>query len=136
MAQDGRALQYASYALRRSDREVVLAAVEKEGYALRYASDELRNDREVVLAAVAQDAYALKYASGALRADRDIALAAVSARHFLHEPVLAMVAPPLRADRGVVLAAASLRLRKAIPMGSSGPIRVSASAFLVQIRRI
>ena len=34
-----------------ADREVVLAAVQQDGDALRYASEELRGDREVVLAA-------------------------------------------------------------------------------------
>ena len=56
----------AASAQRRADREVVmvsmcvdnpdlpvvLAAVAKNGYALKYAAEELRGDREVVLAAV------------------------------------------------------------------------------------
>ena len=37
-----------------NDKEVVLAAVQQNGYALQYASKELQNDREVVLAAVKQ----------------------------------------------------------------------------------
>lgn len=37
------------------DREVVLAAVNENGYALQFASDELRADRDVVLAAVEQE---------------------------------------------------------------------------------
>ena len=35
-----------------NDREVVLTAVNNNGYALQYASESLRNDREIVLAAV------------------------------------------------------------------------------------
>ena len=34
----------------RNDRDVVLAAVKKNGNALTWASKELRNDREIVLA--------------------------------------------------------------------------------------
>ena len=38
----------------RADRDVVLAAVQQDGRALRFATDELRADREV-LAAIQQD---------------------------------------------------------------------------------
>lgn len=34
------------------NKEVVLEAVKEDGYALRYASEELQNDKEVVLEAV------------------------------------------------------------------------------------
>ena len=47
--QDGRALSYASAALK-NDKEVVLTAVNQDRNALRYASDALQNDKEVVLA--------------------------------------------------------------------------------------
>jgi hypothetical protein len=66
VAQDGRALEYASEELR-ADKEVVLAAVAQDGRALRYASEGLTSDKEVVLAAVAQDGRALHYASDVLR---------------------------------------------------------------------
>jgi hypothetical protein len=77
MAQNGYALRYASAELR-ADREVVLAAMAQHGYALEYASAELRADREVVLAAVAQHGYALRSASVELRADREVVLTAVA----------------------------------------------------------
>eukprot|EP00329_Picozoa_sp_Boothbay-MS584-11_P000134 1825_1 len=32
-----------------------MAAVQQDGWALEYASEELRNDKEVVMAAVQQD---------------------------------------------------------------------------------
>ena len=70
------ALRYASKKLR-SDREVVLAAVNKDGIALEHASRELRSDREVVLAAVKQWGTALRYASKELQADEEVALAAM-----------------------------------------------------------
>ena len=59
-------------------KPVVLAAVQQAGFALKYASDELRGDREVVLAAVQQDGFALKYASDELRGDREVVLAALT----------------------------------------------------------
>ena len=54
---------------------MVLATVQQDGFALEYASAELRADREVVLAAVQQDGFALGYASAELRADREVVLA-------------------------------------------------------------
>ena len=70
----GYALRYASEALK-NDREVVLAAVQKDGEALIYASEVLKNDREVILAAVQQNASALEYVGGTLRNDNDVLLA-------------------------------------------------------------
>ena len=55
----------------------MLAAVKKNGFALRYASQQLRGDREVVLAAVKQDGDALCHASAELAGDREMELAAV-----------------------------------------------------------
>jgi len=57
-------------------RPLVLSAVAHYGYALRYASLELRGDKEVVLAAVAHDGYALRYASEELRGDKEAVLVA------------------------------------------------------------
>ena len=59
------------------DLEVVLAAVEKDGMALQFASEGLRNDEDVVYAAVESDPYALQYASEELRCDWGVVLAAV-----------------------------------------------------------
>ena len=72
----GWALEYASDDLR-NNPEVVLAAVKKNGWALEYASDDLRDDKEVVLAAVNQNAAALQYASDDLRNNPEVVLAAV-----------------------------------------------------------
>ena len=52
-----------------STKAEVLAAVKQDGYALRFASDELRGDKEVVLAAVKQDGRAFEYASEELRCE-------------------------------------------------------------------
>jgi len=65
VATNGYALQYASKNLR-ADKVVVMTAVAANGYSLRYASEELRADRAVVQAAVAQNGYALRYISPSL----------------------------------------------------------------------
>lgn len=108
------------------DREVVLAAVAKDGLALRHAHPSLQADRDVVLVAIAENGCALQYACACLKEDLDVVLAAV-ARHWWafkfvcadlrdnRDVVLAVVAlagqalvytsPALRADRDVVLVA-------------------------------
>ena len=50
-----------------SSRDEVLAAVKEVGWALKYASEDLRADKEVVLEAVKQDYRALEYALGDLK---------------------------------------------------------------------
>ena len=61
----------------KNDLEVVLAAVKHIGVALQFASDELKNNREVVLAAVRQCGEALQFASDELKNDPEIVLAAM-----------------------------------------------------------
>ena len=48
--------------------QVVLAAVEHEGWALQYAAPKLRSDREIVRAAVDSNQLALEFAAPELRA--------------------------------------------------------------------
>jgi hypothetical protein len=67
-----------------STKAEVLKAVKRDGYALKFASEELRNDKEVVIAAVGykgtflRHGRALKYASEELRNDIDVVRAALS----------------------------------------------------------
>jgi|GEM_PF-1548574 len=98
--QDGSALEYASEELK-ADREVVLALVQKYGRALKYASEELKADREVVMAAVQQHGGALEYASEELKADKEVVLVAVASDLF----VIELASKAFRADREVVLKA-------------------------------
>ena len=56
----------------KGDREIVLAAVSKDGDALQYATEELKGDREIVLAAVSQDGRALNCATDGLKADEEM----------------------------------------------------------------
>lgn len=63
-------LQYANDTLK-ADKEVVLAAVQSHGLALKCASLDLQADKEVVLAAFQQNMLALRLASTALKADTE-----------------------------------------------------------------
>jgi len=54
---------------------VVLAAVAQDGRALKYASAELQGDREVVLASVTQNHDALCFALSEMKSDREVGLA-------------------------------------------------------------
>ena len=52
-----------------NDKDIVLAAIEKDGMALEYASDKLKGDKDVVLKAVLKRTDALDFASDELKAD-------------------------------------------------------------------
>ena len=71
----GWALKYASNALK-NDKEVVLAAVSNWGSALQFAS-YFWNDKDVLLAAVQTDGEALEWADDELKNDKEVVLAAV-----------------------------------------------------------
>ena len=100
-----------------NDREAVLAAIQLTGYALQYASPELRNDKEIVYTAVVRNSYALEYASSKLQGDKEIVLIAVKQ----NGRALQYASPELQSDKGIVLNAiqqngdalkyASLKLR-------------------------
>ena len=81
------------------DREVVLAAVARDGYALRYAAGELQGDREVVLVAAAQNGAALQYAAAELQGDREVVPAAVAQT----SAALQYAAAELRSDALLVM---------------------------------
>ncbi len=54
-----------------NNKETVMAGIQQDGTALRYASRDLQADPEVVLAAVRQDPMALWYASETLLDDSE-----------------------------------------------------------------
>jgi hypothetical protein len=72
-------LQFASEEMR-GDKQVVLAAVIKDGWALQFASEEFRGDKEVVLVAIENDSTAWNNVSNktVLRRDPTIAAAMVT----------------------------------------------------------
>ena len=61
----------------KNNREIVLAAVNNFGSALRYAPEQFQNDREIVLAAVNNNGLALRRVLPELRRDYEIILAAI-----------------------------------------------------------
>ena len=88
----------------KDDKEVMLAAVNKVGYALNLASERLKADQDVVLAAVKTYGNALGLAPEELRVDRDTVLAAVKR----NGTAIQYAAPELRVDREVVLTTVSV----------------------------
>lgn len=60
-----------------TDRDVVIAAVSKNGYNLDHASYDLQCDFEVVLRAVYQNGRALEYAQEELKTNKEIILTAL-----------------------------------------------------------
>ena len=69
----------------RARKTVALAAVRSRGSALGYAARALLADRDVVLEAVQQDGWAIVFAKPSLRADP--AIAAAVARRPANKPV-------------------------------------------------
>ena len=98
--QNGYALEVASQKLQ-GDKEVVMAAVKQNGNALTFASLTLQNDKEVVMAAVEQNGNALTFASQKLRGDKDVVMAAVKQ----NGNALTFALPKLQRDKELVMAA-------------------------------
>ena len=59
----------------KSNKRVVLTAVEQCGVALEHASEKLKDDKEVVLMAIRQNPKAFAFVSDSLKTDIDISLA-------------------------------------------------------------
>merc|ERR1712217_926868 len=103
-----------------ADREIILAAVKKDGFALRYASEEFHADAEIVFQAALSDWRALTHAAASLFADKDFVLKIVK----LDARVLLKVPPEFLNDKLFMLecvkknyqasAFASMELRKLI----------------------
>jgi len=74
-------LQYVSSELR-SNKNLILKAVEKSGLELQYASDNLKDDIDVVLKAVKQNDSSLQYASNKLKNNEEFKRRAVIQSHL------------------------------------------------------
>jgi hypothetical protein len=91
----GYALHRASENLK-NDREFVLEAVKINGSALHGASEDLKNDREIVLEAVKSNGDAIEYASDNLKSDREFVLIALYMfRTYFVDGVKAKINPPV-----------------------------------------
>lgn len=94
---DGYALKYADDDVK-ADRDIVLVAVTSNGGALGHADPDLQDDKEVVITAVRNYGHALYHASPDLRADREVVVAAVA-----QDPnALKYATVGLRADKQLV----------------------------------
>ena len=93
-------LQWASKELRNA-KDVVLAAVLKNGSDLQHASDSMRDDVDVVVAAVANDFRAYEWASWRLCCTKDVAVAMVGN----YGQALELVPSELLDEKDVVVAA-------------------------------
>ena len=61
----------------RCSKEAMMATAKRNGLALQYPNDELKNDKVIVMAAVERYGIALQYASDELKNDTDIVMAAL-----------------------------------------------------------
>ena len=131
----GWALQFASSELR-GDGEIVLWATTQSGGALHYASSDLQKDKAVALAAVTDDGWALQYASSELRDDKEVVMAAIAPRTSW---VLQFASSRLRGDGEIIKAAAARdvqTLRYASPELRRVSVRRHARHVSLQVRRI
>jgi hypothetical protein len=81
--QTGWALEYASDELKK-DKEVVLEAAKENGWALQFASAELLNDKDFMLEAVKQWGMALQYASEELQNNKEFVLSSLKENLWNH----------------------------------------------------
>ena len=74
---NGSAIQFVSERLK-DDKDFVLTVVKTNVIAIQHASERLKDDKEIVLTAVKQPGWwALKYASERLKDDKEVSLTAV-----------------------------------------------------------
>ena len=99
---NGYALKFAAEELK-GDRKIAMAAVSNNGFALQYATEELKGDCEIVRAAVSENGRALQHATEELKGDHDIVMQAVSKNGL----ALDDAADWLKGDREIVMAALS-----------------------------
>ena len=152
--EDPRAISAAPLSVR-SDRDIVLAAVQRSGFALKDAASDLQADRDIVLAAVRRTGYALGYASPALRADREIVLASLhdtiaslrfAASSILDDKETMMAAvqqnggalyyasDALKADKDIVLAALQENASAMDYVPKTSELRVDREVFLATLK--
>lgn len=57
-----------------NDKEIVLIAVQQDGWALQYVSENMKNDKEIAVLAIAQNPLLFQFLSYNLRKDKEIIL--------------------------------------------------------------
>lgn len=86
-----------------SDKEVTLAAVERDSSNIQYASKSMKNDKEIVAIATKQDLHMFKYASDMLKNNKEFVKKLVSRDGF----VVRYASEELRSDYEVMKLAMS-----------------------------
>jgi hypothetical protein len=94
---NGHALKYISKYMRNSYKDVVLVAVKQNGMALKYT--KLKNKKEIVLTAVAQNGMALEYASKYLKNLKQLVMIAIAQNY----KALQFASVECRDDNDIVL---------------------------------
>lgn len=85
----------------KSDEDVVLAAVTKNGFDLNYASENLKNNEKIVLVAMEKSPHTLKFASANLKDNEKVVLTGVNK----NPQVLQYASDKLKGNEELVLAA-------------------------------
>lgn len=91
----------------KSDREVVLVAVRQAGEALKSAHEDLKSDKEIVLVATENNEEAFKHASDPLRTEIELSAAQAGLgiaeyAHAVLHPVVVQVQSTERISGGIV----------------------------------
>ncbi|KAG2382702.1 hypothetical protein C9374_005282 [Naegleria lovaniensis] len=102
VSRNGSLLALADTSLRQ-DREIVMAAVRNDPLALEYASYDLKDDYEVVEMAIKRSAEALKHASKRLRSNRDLVLKAFKHGPDISYNAFSYICDSLKKDKEIVL---------------------------------
>ncbi len=98
--EEAEVLMHASKDLR-SEKKIVLKAIQSDSSAFKYASDELREDREFMLEVLRIDGEALWFMIDEITDDRELVLEAVKN----YGGALGLVVDSLKSDREIVLEA-------------------------------
>eukprot|EP00401_Gymnodinium_catenatum_P000684 CAMPEP_0117555480 /NCGR_PEP_ID=MMETSP0784-20121206/51296_1 /TAXON_ID=39447 /ORGANISM="" /LENGTH=440 /DNA_ID=CAMNT_0005352687 /DNA_START=97 /DNA_END=1420 /DNA_ORIENTATION=- len=105
-----------------ANAEAVLAAVEYDDWAVKYAAESLRSNADFMLEVVRRNPVALKHAAEQLRASKAFMLSVVEHDYR----ALGSASAPLRADSDVVLAAISKNI-EAVKYANVGDKRLMLS---------
>lgn len=84
----------------REDKDVVMAAVQKNCWDFKYAAEELKADKDVALTAVREMGSLLQYVPEKLRGDKEVVLTACR-----NPRALQYASPSMKADKDCIIAA-------------------------------
>ena len=118
LKQSGYALQFASEQLR--DDKLIVEAIKNAPLSFRYASEALKSDHEIALAAIRAKPYNLKYFSDDLRGNKELVMEAIVNERMLDSPSLYFALKHLWTDPELLAATEKKEKKKADRRESSG----------------